>query len=249
MNTNEFIFGIRPVIEAIRSGKTIDKLMVKKGISGELIGELTGLAKEHDIALQAVPEEKLNRITRKNHQGAIAFLSPVPFQNYEEIIIQLFEKGETPFILYLDKISDVRNFGAIVRTAECAGVHAIIVPEKGAAQIGADAIKTSAGALHHIAVCKVRNTVGCIRNLKNSGLTLFAATEKASQNYTDFDYSVPCAIIMGSEDEGISEEILRLADHLVRIPILGKIGSLNVSVAAGVLLYETVKQRHKQLSK
>jgi len=245
MNNNEFLFGIRPAIEAIRSGKTIDKLMVKKGISGELIAELTSLAREYDIALQPVPEEKLNRITRKNHQGVIAFLSPVPFQNYEEIIIQLFEKGETPFILYLDKISDVRNFGAIVRTAECAGVHAIIVPEKGAAQIGADAIKTSAGALHHIAICKVRNTVGCIRTLKNTGLTLFAATEKASHDYTDFDYSVPSAIIMGSEDEGISEEIIRLADHLVRIPIMGKIGSLNVSVAAGIILYETVKQRRK----
>jgi 23S rRNA (guanosine2251-2'-O)-methyltransferase len=243
MNSTDFIFGIRPVIEAILSGKTIDKLLVKKGISGELFLELNSLIKENHIVAQSVPEEKLNRITRKTHQGVIAFLSPVPFYNFEEIVTQLFENGETPFLLFLDQVSDVRNFGAIVRTAECAGVHAIIVPEKGSAQIGADAIKTSAGALHHIPVCKVRNSMGCIRTLKNSGLTVFAATEKAVELYSSQNFTAPCAIIMGSEDQGVSDELIRQADHLVRIPILGKIGSLNVSVAAGILMYEAAKQR------
>lgn len=244
MMTSDFIFGIRPVIEAIKSGKTIDKLMMKKGIGGESLQELHTLIKENRIVTQIVPEERLNRITRKTHQGVIAFLSPIPFVSYEEIITQTFEKGETPFVLFLDQISDVRNFGAIVRTAECAGVHAIIVPEKGSAQIGADAVKTSAGALLHIPICKTRNSVACIKSLKNSGLSIFAATEKAAELYTNHDYSVPLAIVMGAEDTGISDEILRLADHLVKIPILGNIGSLNVSVAAGVVMYEVVKHRN-----
>jgi 23S rRNA (guanosine2251-2'-O)-methyltransferase len=246
MSNSDFIFGIRPVIEAIRSGKTIDKLMVKKGISGELFMELNTLIKEHGIAIHTVPEEKLNRITRKLHQGVIAFLSPVPFFNFEELVTQAFEKGETPFILFLDQVSDVRNFGAIVRTAECAGVHAIIVPEKGSAQINADSVKTSAGALHHVPICKVRNSVGCIRTLKNSGLKAVAATEKGAENYCSHTLTDPLVIIMGSEDQGVSEELIRQADHLVRIPVLGKIDSLNVSVAAGVILYEVVRQRFTQ---
>lgn len=246
MDNNDFIFGIRPIIEAIRSGKSIDKLLVKKGMTGELFLELAALIKEQQLAIHQVPEEKLNRITRKNHQGVIAFLSPVPFQNFEEIVLQVFEKGETPFLLFLDQVSDVRNFGAIVRSAECAGVHAIIVPEKGSAQIGADAVKTSAGAVLHLPVCKVRNSVACIRHLRNSGLTVFAATEKTNEIYTQQDYSVPCTIIMGSEDQGVSDELLRIADHLIRIPVLGKIESLNVSVAAGVILYEVVKHRTHQ---
>jgi 23S rRNA (guanosine2251-2'-O)-methyltransferase len=243
INNNDFIFGIRPVIEAINSGKTIDKLLIKKGLSGELIAELNSLVKANNILAQLVPEEKLQRITRKTHQGVIAFLSPVPFYQFDEVVTSIFEKGETPLLLFLDQVSDVRNFGAIVRTAECAGVHAIIVPEKGSAQINADAVKTSAGALLHLPVCKVRNSVGAIRTLKNSGLTVYAATEKAATSYFDHDFSVPTVIIMGAEDNGISDELIRQADHLVRIPLTGKINSLNVSVAAGILLFESVKQR------
>jgi 23S rRNA (guanosine2251-2'-O)-methyltransferase len=243
MNDNNFIFGIRTAIEAIRSGKTIDKLLIKKGLQGELYKELFDLIKEYGINTQTVPEQKLNRVTRKNHQGVIAFISPVPFYDIEEIVTATYEKGETPFILYLDRITDVRNFGAIVRSAECAGVHAIVVPEKGSAQINADAVKTSAGALHHIPVCKVKSGHETLHSLKQNGIMLIAATEKAANAHTAADYSGPCAIIMGSEEDGISDEILRMADDLVKIPILGKIGSLNVSVASGIVLYEVVRQR------
>lgn len=243
MNKSDYIFGIRAVIEAIRSGKTIDKLLVKKGLQGELFKELSELIKEYQLHYQSVPEEKLNRITRKNHQGVIAFVSPVAFYDFDEMVTRTFENGETPFLLYLDQITDVRNFGAIVRSAECSGVHAIIVPEKGSAQINADAIKTSAGALNYVPICKVKSAHNAIKTLQASGLKVFAASEKAVKDYSDCDYKMPCVIVMGSEEFGISNEILSLADELVKIPILGKIQSLNVSVATGVLLYEIVKQR------
>lgn len=243
MSNNDFIFGIRAVIEAIRSGKTIDKLLVKKGLQGELYKELSTLIKENKLHYQSVPEQKLNRITRKNHQGVIAFISPVPFYDFSEIVTRTYENGETPFFLYLDQITDVRNFGAIVRTAECTGVHAIIVPEKGSAQINADAIKTSAGALHYVPICKIRSPKGTISSLQENGLKIVAASEKAASNYTESDYRPPCVIVMGSEEYGISEEILEIADELIKIPLAGKIESLNVSVATGILLYEVVKQR------
>ena len=241
-NTN-FIFGIRATIEAVRSGKTIDKLLIKKGLQGELYKELFELVKEHKLNNQSVPEEKLNRITRKNHQGVIAFISPVPFYDLEEIIARTYENGESPFFLYLDQITDVRNFGAIVRSAECAGVHAIIVPEKGAAQINGDAVKTSAGALHLVPICKVRNGKHTLTALRENGIKIFAATEKAVANYCDFDYSTPCTIVMGSEESGISDELLTTADELIKIPLQGKIESLNVSVATGIILFEVVKYR------
>lgn len=244
MTNNDFIFGIRAIIEAIRSGKIIDKLLVKKGLQGELFQELSDLIKEHNLHYQLVPEEKLNRITRKNHQGVIGFISPVPFYDFDEIVTRTYENGEVPFFLYLDQITDVRNFGAIVRSAECAGVHAIIVPEKGSAQINADAVKTSAGALHYVPICKVRNAHYTISALQQNGLKIFAATEKAANNYYDSDFKVPCVVVMGSEESGISTDILNIADELIKIPIKGKIDSLNVSVATGILLYEVVKQRN-----
>jgi 23S rRNA (guanosine2251-2'-O)-methyltransferase len=243
MENNDFIFGFRPIIEAIRSNKTIDKILIKQGLKGDLSIELNEMIRENQINIQVVPEEKLNRITRKNHQGVIAFISPVPFYDLDEIIARTYEKGYTPFFLYLDQITDVRNFGAIVRSAECAGVHAIIIPEKGAAQIGGDAVKTSAGALHIVPICKVRNPARTLVNLQENGIRIFAATEKAASDYSDMDYKVPCTIVLGAEDKGISPEIIKIADELVKIPIMGRIQSLNVSVAAGVLLYEVVKQR------
>jgi 23S rRNA (guanosine2251-2'-O)-methyltransferase len=243
MENSNFIFGIRSAIEAILSGKTIDKLLVKKGLQGDLFKELETLAKENNIQSQSVPEEKLNRVTRKNHQGVIAFVSPVPFYDLDEIITRTYEVGDSPFLLYLDEISDVRNFGAIVRSAECAGIHAIIVPEKGSAQISADAVKTSAGALHHVPVCKVRNGVVTLRKLQQNGIKVIAATEKAASLYHTCDYNMPVAIVLGSEEQGISAELLKIADELVKIPLMGKIGSLNVSVATGILLFEALKQR------
>jgi len=243
MENSDYIFGFRPIIEAIRSNKTIDKILIKRGLQGELSLEINDLIRENQINFQLVPEEKLNRITRKNHQGVIAFISPVPFYDLDEIIARTYEKGYTPFFLYLDQITDVRNFGAIVRSAECAGVHAIIIPEKGAAQIGGDAVKTSAGALHIVPICKVRNPARTLINLRENGIRIFASTEKAVSDYSEMDYKVPCTIVMGSEDKGISPEIIKVADELIKIPVMGKIESLNVSVAAGILMFEVVKQR------
>jgi 23S rRNA (guanosine2251-2'-O)-methyltransferase len=240
---NDFIFGIRTVIEAIHSGKNIDKILVRKGLQGELFQELDEMIASNRLHYQLVPEEKLNRITRKNHQGVIAFISPVTFFDYEEMVTRTFEQGETPFFLFLDQITDVRNFGAIVRSAECAGVHAIVIPEKGSAQINADAVKTSAGALHYVPVCKVKNAHKAVSALKQLGMKVFAITEKGNQAYYSSNYTVPCVLVMGSEESGISTELLALADEMINIPLLGKIGSLNVSVATGIILFEVVKQR------
>jgi 23S rRNA (guanosine2251-2'-O)-methyltransferase len=239
----DLFFGIRSVIEAIRAGKEINKVMIQKGIDGDLIGELRGLMRENDISPQYVPIEKLNRITRKNHQGVICFISPIPYQNIEHILPQLYEDGKTPAILILDRITDVRNFGAICRTAACMGVHAVVIPSRGAAQVNADAVKTSAGALHQIPVCRSENLKNTIEFLKNSGLNIVACTEKATEQVHSADYNVPTAIIMGSEEDGISGEYLKRSDQQVKIPMLGDIASLNVSVACGMILYEMVKQR------
>lgn len=241
--TDDLIFGIRAVIEAIKSGKDIDKVLLKKGPGGELYQEVFELIRERQIPFQFVPLEKINRITRKNHQGVVAFISPVTFYDIENFLPALFEAGKNPFILVLDEVTDVRNFGAIVRTAECAGVDAVLVPERGAARINADAVKTSAGALHLVPVCRSRDLRKTILFLQQSGLRLIAATEKSSGHYAKADYTGPVAVIMGSEDTGIDPQILSLADERVKIPVLGQIQSLNVSVAAGLLVYEVIRQR------
>lgn len=241
--SNQMVFGIRAVIEAIKSGKEIESLYIQRGLSGDIFHELRGIIKEHEISYQQVPVEKLNRITLKNHQGVIAFMSPITYQRIEDIIPAVYEKGETPLILILDGITDVRNMGAIARTAECAGVHAIVVPLKGSAQINPDAIKTSAGALYKIPVCRHENLAKAAAFLQESGLQLVACTEKTKENLYTPDYTGPTAIIMGSEEDGISNELIRIADHLAMIPMFGEIESLNVSVSAGVLIYEAIRQR------
>ena len=242
---NQMVFGIRAVIEAIRSGKEIESLYIQRGIGGGLIAELKTLMHEYGIVGQQVPVEKLNRITQKNHQGVIAVISPIVYQKIENIIPEIFEKGETPLILVLDGITDVRNMGAIARTAECAGVHAIVIPAKGSAQINADGIKTSAGALYKIPVCRHDNFMQTIRFLQESGLQLVCCTEKTTEDIYKPDYTSPTAIIMGSEEDGIRNEIIRISDHLAKIPMFGEIESLNVSVSTGVILYEAVRQRVK----
>lgn len=239
----DLIFGIRAIIEAIRGGQEIDKVMIKTGTSNELILELMALLKDYKIPHQMVPIEKLNRITRKNHQGVLAFISPVEFHSIEEIVPRLFETGKNPFFLILDKITDVRNFGAICRSASCAGVDAVIIPARGAAQINSDAVKTSAGALLTLPICKSFNLKETILFLKQSGIMLYGITEKADTFYYNNDFSVPVALIMGAEDTGISPEYLRMTNKNVKIPLTGAIESLNVSVAAGVVMYEVVKQR------
>ena len=240
---NEMIFGTRAVIEAIEAGKEIDKILIKKDLSSDLSRGLFAVLRDYDIPVQRVPMEKLNRLSRKNHQGVIAFISAVTYHRIADIVPQLYEAGKTPFIVVLDGVTDVRNFGAIARTCECAGVDAIVVPVRGAAAVNADAVKTSAGALHTLPVCREHNLLETIEFLKNSGIQIVAASEKAAQNYTEVDYSVPIAIVMGAEDLGVSPEILRISDHIVSIPIRGNIESLNVSVAAGILIYEALKAR------
>ncbi len=240
---DDSIYGIRPVIEAINSGKQIDKLIIKQGLVGELAAELMKLLNEKGIPYQFVPYERFAKFGNRNHQGVVAFVTPVEFAELEILVPTIFESGKDPFLLILDRVTDVRNFGAIVRTAECAGVDAIIVPAKGAAQMGSDAVKTSAGALHHIPICKVGSLKMTLNFLKNSGFRTFVTADKGSEVLYDVDLKGPIAVVMGAEDTGVSPDLFKLADGLVRIPIHGKIGSLNVSVAAGVLIYEVVRQR------
>jgi len=241
--SNQVVFGIRAVIEAIQSGKEVESLYIQRGLSGTIFAELRTVLKEHEITFQLVPVEKLNRLTPKNHQGVVAFISPIIYQKIEDIIPLVYEKGETPLILILDGITDVRNLGAIARTAECSGVHAIVIPAKGSAQINPDAIKTSAGALFKIPVCRHESLLKTAKFLQESGLRLIACTEKTQNYIYEPDYTVPLAIVMGSEEDGISNELIRISDHLAKIPILGEIESLNVSVSAGVILYEAIRQR------
>jgi len=238
-----YIFGIRAIIEAIDSGKTIDKLFIQKGLHNNLFAELWKLVRIKRINYKHVPLEKINRLTKKNHQGVFAFISPIDFHNIEDVIPKLYEEGKDPLILVLDRITDVRNFGAISRTAECTGVDAILIPEQNAAAINADAIKTSAGALHNVTVCRTWNMKLSLQFMKNSGIQLIACTEKTQHNMYKPNYNLPSAIIIGSEEDGISTEILKASDVKVRIPMHGKIASLNVSVATGVILYEVIKHR------
>lgn len=242
--TNQMVFGIRAVMEAIDSGREIESLFVQRGLSGTLFAEFKALIKEHNIAYQQVPIEKLNRITKKNHQGVIAVISPIIYQNIEDLLPVIYEKGETPLLLMLDGVTDVRNMGAIARTAECAGVHAIIVPKKGSAEINPDAIKTSAGALFKIPVCRHDSLSKTAKFLIDSGVQLVVSTEKTKESIYDVDYTGPSCVIMGAEDVGVSDDLIRISDILAKIPMFGEIGSLNVSVSAAVVIYEAIRQRN-----
>lgn len=244
MEENKYIFGIRAVIEAIEAGKEIDKILVKKDLASDLADELLRVARENKVVVQKVPVEKINRVTRKNHQGVLAFLSAVTYYRLEHLVPQLYEGGRVPFMVLLDGLTDVRNFGAIARTCDCAGVDAIVIPERGSVSVGADAVKTSAGALHYLPVCREHSLVWTVKFLKDSGYKVYGASEKATQSYLAPDYTSPVAIVLGSEEKGISDEILRLCDGLVAIPEYGHINSLNVSVAAGIMVYEVVRQRN-----
>ncbi len=243
ISKSDYIFGIRAVIEAIESGKSIDKVLVRKDLSGELAHELLAKVREYGVLMQRVPQERLNRITMKNHQGVIAMISPVTYHKLENLLPSLYEEGRTPFIVLLDGLTDTRNFGAIGRTCDCAGVDGIVIPERNSVSVTPDAVKTSAGGLFYVPVCRERDVISAVRFLKESGVKVVAASEKGAQDYTELDMTVPVAIVMGSEDVGISQEVLRLCDEIATIPMLGNIGSLNVSVAAGVLIYDVVRQR------
>ncbi len=245
---NNFIFGIRAVIEAIDADKEIEKVLVQRGLQNDLIKELVSKMKSLKIPFSQVPLEKLNRLTRKNHQGIICYISPIQYQSLDHIIETAFTKGKDPFLVILDRITDVRNFGAIARTMECAGADALVIQSRGNALIGADAMKTSAGALNILPVCREENLKICIRDLKATGLQIVGCTEKTDSLIYDTNLKGPLAIIMGSEEDGISEEYLKLCDTMVKIPIVGKIESLNVSVSAGIILYEALRQRRSENS-
>ncbi|MCQ2285629.1 MAG: 23S rRNA (guanosine(2251)-2'-O)-methyltransferase RlmB [Bacteroidales bacterium] len=240
---SQIIYGIRAVLEAIDSEKTIDKVLIQRGLGGDLFKNFFIQVRAHKIPFQYVPVERLNRFTRGNHQGVVAFMSSIEYQSIFDIVPSLYEEGKTPFLLLLDKITDVRNLGAIARSAECAGVDAIILPLKGGAQINEDAVKTSAGALHKIPVCRHSNLVEVIEFLKDSGVQVIGVTEKAKQYHFEQDFKAPTCLIMGNEYEGIAWDYLRLCDSSVKIPMVGSIESLNVSVATGIALFEVVKQR------
>lgn len=240
---NNFIFGTRAVIEAIEAGKEIERILIQKNLQNELIKELISKSKSIKVPFSKVPVEKLNRISRKNHQGVIAYLSPIPFSSLDHIIESAYTKGKDPFLVILDRITDVRNFGAIARTMECIGADALVIQSRGNALIGGDAMKTSAGALNLLPVCREENLKQTISTLKNSGIRIIGCTEKTEHLTYNADLKGPVAIIMGSEEDGISPEYLKLCDTLIKIPMTGKIESLNVSVSAGIILYEALRQR------
>ena len=240
----EYIFGIRAVMEAIQQGKEIDKVMLKQGTRGELFQSLFALIRENNIPFQYVPDEVFKPVADRNHQGVLTEVSPVAYQDLNEVFDAVEARGEVPFILILDRITDVRNFGAIARSAACAGVHAIVIPNKNSAKISSDAIKTSAGALYHIPVCRILNLKKLVRELKfDRKIYVYAATEKATELYTGADMTLPLAIVMGAEDKGIDEGILNIVNQQIKIPLKGEIESLNVSAAAAVMLFEVVRQR------
>lgn len=237
------VYGIHPVMEAIKSGKMPEKILIKKGLTSPQVDELLALIRRHQIVRQDVPQEKLNRITAAPHQGVIAYMPLIEYQSLEQIVPFLFEQGKTPLFVALDRITDVRNLGAIARTAYCAGADAIIIPSRESAMINEDAIKTSAGALHHIPVCRVHQLYQALAYLKDAGIRLISVTEKGKTSHYDADLSGPVALVMGSEEDGITKDILRLSDERVKIPLLADMDSLNVSVATGVVLYEAIRQR------
>lgn len=241
----QLVYGIRPVMEAVNAGKEVERLFICRGANGELMTELKDLLKEKNIPWTEVPIEKLHRITRNNHQDVVCYISAITYESITNVVPFVFEKGEVPLILILDRITDVRNFGAIARTAECAGVHAIVIPARGAAQVTADAIKTSAGALSTIPICRENNLKQTVEFLQDSGIRVIAASEKGKDNYFESDFNGPLAIVMGSEEDGVSNDLIRCADELLKIPLMGTISSLNVSVACGVMLYEAIRQRSK----
>lgn len=237
------IFGIRAIIEAILAGKNIDKVFVQKDVKSDLMQELFKVMKQYQINFTYVPVEKLNKLTKQNHQGVFANISPVSFIDLETLVENTLEKKENPLFLILDLLSDARNFGAIIRTAECTGVDGIIIQKQGAAPVNADTVKTSVGAIYNIPICKVDHIKDAVFYLQSSGITTIAATEKTENYLYNLNLKSPIAIIMGSEDKGINPSVLKIVDKKAKLPMFGVISSLNVSVACGAFLYETIRQR------
>ncbi len=243
MEKEQQIFGIRAIIEAVQAGKEIDKVFVQKDLQGDLMKELLKVLKQNGVNFSYVPVEKLNRLGNRNHQGAVASISPISFADLDELIATLLEENKKPLIIVLDGISDARNFGAIIRTAECTGVNGIIIPKQGSAPVNGDTVKTSAGAVFNIPICKVDHVKDAVFHLQSCGIKTVAATEKTNNNIYDIDFTEPIAIVMGSEDKGVNPSVLKVVDEKAKLPMYGTISSLNVSVACGAFLYEVVRQR------
>ncbi len=244
MDKSELIYGTRAVMEAVRAGRQIEKIYLQASLTNDLMKELVNVLKDNRVPFSWVPVEKINRLTSKNHQGVVGFLSAVQYASLQSLIDKAYAEGRTPFFLLLDRITDVRNFGAVARTCECAGLDALVIEEKGNAPVTSDAVKTSAGALHHLPVCRVKSLKQAMKDLQENGIQIVACTEKASKNLYEVDLSSPTALLMGSEEDGIAPPLLKEADVIAKIPMKGKIESLNVSVAAGVAIYEVVRQKH-----
>jgi 23S rRNA (guanosine2251-2'-O)-methyltransferase len=243
MEKDNLIFGIRAIQEAVQAGKDLDKIYIQKDAQGDLMRSLMKTLKEHQISFQYVPVEKLNRLTLKNHQGVVATIAPISFVSLENLVLGTFEKGVTPLFIMLDQLSDARNFGAIIRTAECSGVHGIIISKHGAAPVNGDTIKTSAGAVFNVPICKVEHMKDAVMYLQGSGIKTIAATEKTEHLIYDINLAEPLALIMGNEEKGIHPSLLKMVDEKAKLPMFGTIASLNVSVACGAFLYEVLRQR------
>ena len=243
MNKETKLYGIRSVLEAIEANKSLEKIFLQKGLKGDLYFKLENKIKEKNLSFSYVPVEKLNRLTINNHQGVVATISPISFFDLDELVTTVKNNKQNPIFIVLDQLSDVRNFGAIIRTAECTGVDGIIIPKSGSAPINGDTIKTSAGAVFNIPICKVDHIKDAIYYFNTSGIITVAATEKTENSIYDINFKKGCAIIMGSEGKGVSPSVLKIVDTKAKLPMYGKIASLNVSVACGVFLYEMVRQR------
>lgn len=243
IDKTQYIYGIHAVLEAIDAGKDIDKILLSKTLNDETAKEISERARQLRVPVQRVPVQKIDRITRRNHQGVLAMMAAVTYYRVEDLVPQLFDEGVNPFVVVLDGVTDVRNFGAVARTCECAGVNAIVIPERESVSVNADAVKTSAGALNYLPVCRERNLVSAVKLLRDSGFKIVGTSDKQHLPYTKADYTGPVAIVLGAEDKGISPEIMKLCDTQVLIPEFGNINSLNVSVAGGIMIYEVVRQR------
>lgn len=244
MEKKDLIYGTRAVTEAVKAGKEVEKVLIQAGLQNDLIRGLINLLKENQVPISFVPVEKLNKLGNRNHQGVVCYLSSISYASLDNVVDKAYRDGKEPFLILLDRVTDVRNFGAIARSAECAGVDAIIIPDKGSAAITSDAMKTSAGALSYIPVCRVGDLRQTIKFLKESGLQIVACTEKAKASIYETDFTLPTALIFGSEEDGISDQLLKQSDQLAQIPQKGKINSLNVSVAAGIAIFEVLRQKN-----
>lgn len=248
MEHQNYIYGIHPVIEAIDSGHNIDKIYLQKGLHGVNYKRIQEIIKKYRLHWKWAPKEKLRCLTLKKHQGVFAFISPIEYQSIDNLIPKLYEQGKNPFLLVLDRITDVRNFGSIVRTSECGGVDGILIPSNGSTLINSDAIKASSGAILNLPICKELDLYKSLLILKQYGIQIIAAEDKTFTSFYEVDLSVPLAILIGNEQYGIDSSYLSLTDKQVKLPMIGKLSSINVSVVCGVLIYEVLRRRYTKFT-